>query len=72
MVLHRAWQRRASSLPLDAQAQLDIVVHEREMEYRARQIGGMHGVVLVPSGLRVALLHVLREVLLPMGRRTLP
>ena len=67
MVLRGARQRWARDLlPRHATEPLGAGIPEPALDGRGGEAGAVHGVLLVPSLLRLAVLHVVRQVLLPL------
>ena len=52
--------------PRHATEPLGAGIPEPALDGRGGEVGAVHGVLLVPSLLRLAVLHVVRQVLLPL------
>ena len=62
----RRWTR--DLLPSHARERLGAGIRESALESGCGEVGAVLGVVLVPSLLRLAVLHVVQKVLLPLRR----
>ena len=71
MALRGARQRWTRDLlPSHAKEPLGAGIPEPALDGRRGEVGAVLGVVLVPSAIRLAVLHVVRQVLLPLQRLT--
>ena len=73
MVLRGARQRWTRDLlPSHVGEPLGAGIREQALDAGGGEIGAVLGVVLVPSRLRLAVLHVVQKVLLPLQRAKQP
>ena len=59
-------RQHESRAPRHATEPLGAGIPEPALDGRGGEVGAVHGVLLVPSLLRLAVLHVVRQVLLPL------
>ena len=61
-----AGQSRLGFFGMEHTWPLGAGIPEPALDGRGGEVGAVHGVLLVPSLLRLAVLHVVRQVLLPL------